>query len=50
MHFSADGGSIGSITLDNVIFCGEKLTADDLSNKELFCNQAKKYFKNIIVK
>ena len=50
MHFSADGGSIGSITLDNVIFCGQRLTAADTSNEELFCNQAKKYFKNLIVK
>jgi hypothetical protein len=50
MHFSADGGSIGSITLDNVEFCGQKLTADDTENKDLFCNQAKKYFKNLIVK
>ena len=50
MHFSADGGSIGNITLENVEFCGQKLTADDTKDKELFCNEAKKYFKNIIVK
>lgn len=50
MHFSAKGGSISKVTLDNVVFCGKKLTKSDLSNPALFCNEAKKFFKNITVK
>ena len=50
MHFSAKGGKISGIVLDNVTFCQKKLTADDVSNEKLFCNEAKDYFGKIVVK
>lgn len=50
MHFSAKGGSISGVVLDNVEFCGSKLTAEDVSDPGLFCNQANRFFGNITVK
>lgn len=49
MHFSAKGGGIFGIVLDNVNFCGNRLTADDMSEK-LFCNEASDYFDEITIK
>ncbi len=50
MNFNAKGGRIADIVLDNVTFCGKRLTADDLSKSALFCNQAKKFFGGLTVK
>ena len=50
MHFSANGGGIYDITLENVSFCKKILTSDDTANQALFCNQAPDFFKNITVK
>ena len=50
MHFSADGGSISGVTLDNVKVEGKTLTQSDVSNNKLFKNEAKAYFGNVTVK
>ncbi len=50
MHFSAEGGGIYNILLDNVRFCGKRLTSDDVGNEALFCNQAPNFFTNLTVK
>jgi hypothetical protein len=50
MHFSAKGGGIYSILLDNVSFRSRKLTFDDTANPAIFCNQAPTFFNNLTVK
>lgn len=50
MNFTAKDGAISGIVLDNVTFCGKRLTADDVSNSALFCNQAKDFFDEVTVK
>lgn len=50
MHYSAKGGSITGVVLDNVVFCGDKLSEEDMSNEMIFCNQANAFFGNITVK
>jgi hypothetical protein len=50
MHFSANGGGIYGILLENVSFCGKKLTSEDTANSALFCNQASNFFNNLTIK
>jgi len=50
MHFSASGGSIEGVTLENVSYCGKKLTQSDVSDPALFKNEAPNFFGNITVK
>ncbi|MBE6597636.1 MAG: hypothetical protein E7641_08220 [Ruminococcaceae bacterium] len=50
MHFSATGGGISGILLDNVSFRKKKLTSDDISDRSLFCNEASEYFGELSVR
>jgi hypothetical protein len=47
MHFSADGGKISGIKLQNVSFCGTKLTESKKNDPTLFKNEAGKYFDEL---
>ncbi len=49
MHFSANGGDIKNIKLQNVTFCGKLLTAEHKNNVTLFKNEAGDKFDNITV-
>ena len=44
MHFSADGGSIGGITIENMDFCGKILTEDDKNDSAIIKNEGGTYF------
>ena len=50
MNFSAAGGSIENIALQNIDFCGRILTAADKEDSSLFRNLAGKYFDELTVK
>lgn len=50
MHFSADGGGIYDILLDNISFCGVHLNTDHIDDETLFCNQAPDFFTNLKIK
>lgn len=50
IHFSADGGLISNVTVDDYNFCGIKITDEHKSDKALFCNEAPEYFDTITVK
>ena len=47
MHFSAEGGKISDIKLQNVNFCGTRLTQAQKKNTVLFKNEAGKYFDEL---
>ena len=49
MHFSANGGRISDIKLQNVSFCGTKLTKTMKSNKSLFKNEAETFFDELSI-
>ena len=50
MNYSAQGGVIENITLQNIDFCGKKLTSADKADSALFRNLAGKYFDELTVK
>lgn len=50
MHFSAEGGEFKNILLENVDFCGEKITESHKNDPKLFCNEAPAFFHQLAVK
>ncbi len=50
MHFSAKGGDIKNITLENVTFCGQLLKTAHKNNTTLFKNEAGDKFNELIIK
>ena len=50
MHFSAEGGEFKNILLENVDFCGEKMTESHKNDPKLFCNEAPAFFHQLAVK
>jgi hypothetical protein len=50
MHFSADGGSISNITIENMDFCGKILTSDDKNNGKIVKNQGGEFFDALTIK
>ncbi len=49
MHFDAKGGSISGIKIENMSFCGKKLTAADKNDTTLFLNDAPAFFDSLTV-
>jgi len=47
MHFSAQGGGISDIKIQNFNFCGTKLHETQKNNKTLFKNEAENYFDEL---
>lgn len=49
MYYRAEGGSISNIAIENMTFCGKKLTAADKSNSALFNNKASAFWSELTV-
>ncbi len=49
MHYSARGGCISNIALENVTFCGQTLSEDDINDEILFCNEANEFYDELTV-
>ena len=49
MHYSARGGHISNIHLENITFCGKTLSADDVDDEILFCNEANEFYDQLKV-
>ena len=49
MHFSADGGSIGNIRIENMDFCGRLLSAEDKNNGKIVKNEGGAFFEALTI-
>ena len=50
MHYCAEGGEFKDIRLENVLFCGEKITEIHKKDPKYFCNEAPTFFHELTVK
>ena len=50
MEFSAKGGSIENIVLDDIDFCGKKITDADRDDPIYFGNRAASFYDQLTIK
>ncbi len=49
MHFSADGGSISGITIENMDFCGKILNSEDKNDQTIIKNEGGEFFDALTI-